>query len=306
MGTSHPCTGRCDRLANKQQAATLSVASNTLLVILKVLAGLASGSVSILSEAIHSGIDLIAAIIAMFSVRAASVPADEQHRYGHGKIENFSALVEGFLIIVAAGWIIWEAIRKLRGAHGAPEVGVGLWVMGASAAVNWFISSYLIRVAKTEDSMALHADGMHLRTDVYTSLGVFVGLLMVRITGIGWLDPVVALIVAVMITHAGWELCREAIQPLLDARLPKQEETRIASLIESNANEFISFHGLRTRRAGSERYIDFHLVVHRSWSLEHVHQLCDRIEQAIQAEFPRSEVLIHPEPCDPRCPNCEL
>jgi cation diffusion facilitator family transporter len=154
--------------------------------------------------------------------------------------------------------------------------------------------------------MALHADAMHLRTDVWTSLGVFVGLIVVALTGIPWLDPVVALIVAAMIIRAGWELSREALQPLLDARLPQEEEDVIASLIKSNAREHVTFHDLRTRRAGGERYIDFHLVVHRGWSLEHVHELCDQIEQAIQERFPRTEVLIHPEPCDPTCPDCQI
>jgi cation diffusion facilitator family transporter len=289
-------------VSNKLKAARLSVTSNTLLVLIKLVAGLLSGSVSILSESIHSGIDLVAAIIAMVAVRAASQPADEQHRYGHGKIENLSALAEGFLIIFAAGWIIWEALRKLLGAHAAPEVSIGLWVMGASVLVNWFISGYLMRVAKDEDSMALHADAMHLRTDVWTSLGVFIGLVAVKVTGIAWLDPVAALAVAVMIIKSGLELSREAIEPLIDAELPREEEARIVACIQRYATEYVSFHDLRTRRSGGERYVDFHLVAHRDVPLEAVHRLCDQIEEAIQTQFPRCQVLIHQEPSDDDSP----
>lgn len=283
-------------MSRKHQAVRLSVASNSLLVALKLIAGLVTGSVSILSEAIHSGIDLVAAVIAMFSVRAASLPADEKHRYGHGKIENLSALAEALLIIVAAIWIIGEAVRKLEGGHGAPEVSLGLWVMAASVAANWLISGHLIRVAKEEDSMALHADGMHLRTDVWTSVGVFAGLVAVKLTGIPWLDPVAALLVAGMIIKAGWELSWEAVQPLLDARLPADEEAAILACIEQHAAGYISLHDLRTRRAGGERHVDFHLLFRPEAPLAQVHALCDQIEASIQARFPRCEVIIHPEP----------
>lgn len=285
-------------MSRKHQAVRLSVASNTVLVLLKLIAGLFTGSVSILSEAIHSGIDLVAAIIAMLSVRAASQPADAKHRYGHGKIENLSALAEALLIIVAALWIIAEAIQKLRAGHGAPEVSLGLWVMAASVLANWLISGHLIRVAKEEDSMALLADGMHLRTDVWTSLGVFAGLVAVQLTGIAWLDPVAALIVAVMIIKAGWELSWEAIQPLLDAQLPAEEEAAILACIEQHAAGYRSLHDLRTRRSGGERHVDFHLVLPSEAPLAQVHALCDQIERSIQARFPRCAVIIHPEPAD--------
>ena len=288
----------------KVQAARFSVASNSLLVVGKLGVGMAIGSVSVISEAIHSGIDLLAALIALVSVRVSSRPADEDHRYGHGKVENLSALVEGVLIIVAAGWIIYEALRKLSGGHAVPNVSAGLWVMGASATLNWFVSGLLFRVAKSEESAALEADAMHLRTDVWTSVGVFGGLLAVRFSGLPWLDPAVALLVAVMIIKAGLELSIQAFKPLLDSPLSEAEEDEIIALIEQSSDEFVDYHDLRTRQAGSERHVDFHLVVHGKRSLEEVHRLCDRIEGAICHRFPTAQVLIHPEPCEEDCEVC--
>lgn len=280
----------------KVQAARLSVVSNLLLVALKLSVGLATGSVSVVSEAIHSGIDLVAAIIALFSVRISSRPADREHNYGHGKVENLSALVEGALILLAAGWIMAEAVQKLTQGHGAPLVGPGMAVMGFSALLNWYVSGFLFRVARDEDSMALEADALHLRTDVWTSLGVFGGLLLVKLTGLTWLDPVVAMAVAGLIALAGWDLCRQALSPLVDARLPQNEEREIIRLIEEHHGEFVEYHDLRTRRSGPFRHVDFHLVVPGDRPLAEVHRLCDQIEGAIQGRFPRTHVLIHPEP----------
>jgi cation diffusion facilitator family transporter len=286
-------------------AAGVSVGSNLLLVSGKLVVGLTSGSVSVLSEAVHSAVDLVAALIALFSVQASSVPADDDHQFGHGKIENLSALIEGILVLVAAAYICYEAVRKLQGHRAVPSsVSLALWVMGISALVNILVSKYLLQVAKEEESMALAADAIHLRSDVYTSVGVFVGLLLVKFTGIAWLDPVIAIIVAGMIVRAGWELCISALAPLIDARLPASEEQAIIELIEQYSDEFLEFHGLRTRRAGAERHIDFHLVVHGQMELQAVHALCDEIEAAILAIYPRSYVLIHPEPCGPTCDLC--
>jgi cation diffusion facilitator family transporter len=292
-------------LDRKVIAARLSVGSNLLLVVGKLIVGLASGSVSVLSEAVHSAVDLVAALISLFSVQASNVPADDDHQFGHGKIENLSALIEGILVLVAAAYICFEAVRKLQGHRGVPSsVSLGLWVMGISALVNAMVSQYLLKVAKEEESMALAADAIHLRSDVYTSLGVFVGLLLVKFTGIALLDPIVAILVAGMIVRAGWELCRSALAPLVDARLPATEEHAIIELIEQHSDEFVEFHGLRTRRSGAERHIDFHLVVHGRMELQAVHALCDEIETAILAIYPRSYVLIHPEPCGPTCDLC--
>ncbi|HEY3368031.1 MAG TPA: cation diffusion facilitator family transporter [Symbiobacteriaceae bacterium] len=290
----------------KVYAARFSVGSNLFLVFAKLAIGLLSGSVSVLSEAIHSAIDLVAAIIALFSVRVASQPADEDHHYGHGKVENLSALVEGVLVLVAAGWIVYEALHKLLQPHAAPEVLLGMLVMAISSALNFFVSGYLLRVARKERSMALLADAVHLRTDVWTSLGVFFGLFLVKLTGFPWLDPVVAIAVAVMITKAGLDLCREALHPLVDAKLPEAEEQEIIGVIEQHTGGFAQFHNLRTRQSGSEQHVDFHLTFPGSRTLEEVHKVCDEIEAAVREKFPQAHVLIHPEPCPEDCdvPGC--
>lgn len=293
------------RVSQKVSVARLSVGSNLMLVLAKLAVGVAIGSVSVISEAIHSAMDLAAAVIALFSVRAASRPADQDHQYGHGKIENMSALVEGGLVLVAAVWIAYEAVGKLRHGGQAPSVGLGMLVMAFSAGLNWVVSGKLMQVARAEDSAALEADAVHLRTDVWTSVGVFAGLVLVRLTGLPWLDPLVALLVAAMIAKAGWDLCVQAMSTLVDARLPEAEEEEIVRLIEQHSSAFVEFHDLRTRRSGAERHIDFHLVVHGHHSLQEVHRLCDEIETAIGDQMPQAHVLIHPEPCGPDCDLCQ-
>jgi len=292
--------------ANKKiLVATLSVVSNTLLVSGKVLIGFLTGSVSILSEGIHSGIDLIAAIIAFFSVRESGRPADERHRYGHGKIENISGTVEAVLIIVAALWIMYEAVSKLRHPGEVEQLGWGIAVMAISSIVNLFVSTILMRTAKQTDSIALEADAMHLRTDVYTSLGVMVGLAAIKLTGITILDPIAAIAVALLIIKAGIDLTKQAFFPLVDVSLPEDEEQEIISIIESYSTNYLEFHKLRTRKAGSERHIDLHLVVPKDFSIRHVHSLCDLIEGELKRRFPGAQVLIHTEPCAPeQCKNC--
>jgi cation diffusion facilitator family transporter len=217
----------------KAKAAMLSVTSNSLLIILKIIAGILSGSVSIISEAIHSGMDLMAAVIAFFSVRASSKLPDKSHPYGHGKIENVSGVIEGLLIFVAAFLIIKEAIVKIINPSEISEAYVAIAVMGISAVVNAFVSAKLYNVAKEEDSVALEADALHLKTDVYTSMGVAFGLVLIKITGIAVLDHIVAILVALLIIKEAWHLCQTAFSPLLDAGLTADEENRIREVIDS-------------------------------------------------------------------------
>jgi len=280
----------------KQIAAGISVISNLTLVTLKVIVGLITSSVSVLSEAAHSGIDLVASGIAYFSVRRSDLPADQRHAYGHGKIENLSGAVEALLIFVAALFIIYEAVRKLSSGEPIQSLGLGIWVMAFSAAVNLVISLYLLRVAKETDSVALEADAYHLLTDVYTSAGVMVGLLLIRQTGIVLLDPLVALGVALLITKTAYSLTRKSLGPLMDAKLPDDEEELIASIIRDHSSQFVEFHNLRTRKAGSQRHIDLHLVVKGDAHVEEAHQICDHLEAEIRAALPRSMITIHIEP----------
>lgn len=282
----------------------MSVISNTVLVGGKLAIGWMIGSVSVISEGIHSSLDLVAAMIALFAVRAAAQPPDERHQYGHGKMENVSGTIEALLIFVAAIWIIYEGVQRLLHPQPLETVGWGIAVMAVSAITNWFISTYLMRVGKETESVALQADALHLRTDVYTSVGVVVGLIAVAVTGLSWLDPVAAIAVAFFIIHASWELTRESFLPLLDTRLPEEEEKLIEEGINQYADRFQEFHKLRTRRSGAERHVDLHLVVCRHQTMQEAHELAHNIEDEIQLRSPKAQVLIHQEPCERECFGC--
>lgn len=281
---------------SKVKVAALSIVSNTLLIVLKLIAGILSGSVSIISEAIHSGMDLVAAIIAFFSVRMSSKPADRKHPYGHGKIENVSGVIEGLLIFIAAGLIIVEAVRKLYNPSEISQTMVAVAVMLFSGIVNYFVSGILYKTAKQEDSIALEADALHLRTDVYTSLGVGAGLLIIKITGITIFDPVIAILVACLIIKEAWVLCRSAFGPLMDIRLSDEDEYRIKETMELFKDEIMDYHELRTRKSGKIKYIDFHMTVKEGITVKESHCLCDRIEQELEKSLKNTSINIHYEP----------
>lgn len=281
----------------KVEVARLSVLSNTVLVVFKLAVGVAINSVSVLSEAIHSGLDLIAAIIAFIAVSKSSKPPDAEHQYGHGKIENVSGVIEAILIFVAAAWIIREAIIKLITGARVEAPFWGLIVMGFSAVINWIISSLLMKTAQESDSVALEADAWHLRTDVYTSVGVAGGLLLLWVTGLQLFDPLIAIGVGLLIFKAAYDLTRKAFLPLLDTSLPSQEEKKIMEIIAAYGANFVGYHELRTRKAGSERFIDLHLVMPQHLNVSESHMICDAIEEKIREAYPSSHVLIHVEPC---------
>lgn len=295
----------------KTRAAAISVASNAALVVGKVVIGLLTGSVSVISEAIHSGIDLVAAAIALFAVRTANQPADKDHPYGHGKIENISGTVEAILIFLAAAWIIYEAVHKLMASSPVEMPGLGIAVMAASALANYLVSRMLFRVGKDTDSIALQADAWHLRTDVWTSAGVMLGLAVILVSrwlfpsfSIGWVDPVAAIAVAFLIIKAAWDLTRQSVRDVMDTSLPEEEQRWIADHVRSISG-ICGFHALRTRKAGPQRFVDLHLQVDRNLSVEVSHKLVHTIGDAIQGRFGSASVTVHVEPCDGRCtPVC--
>ncbi len=280
--------------------AFLSILSNTLLIIFKAVAGLLSGSVSIISEVIHSGMDLVASLVAFFSVRHSARPADEEHPFGHGKIENFSGIVEGVLIFVAAIMIIYEAVRKLVTPEPVTQVTVAIAVMFISALINLFVSKSLFKVAKQEDSMALEADALHLKTDVYTSAGVGLGILLIKLTNLHILDPLVAIAVALLIVKEAWELTSNAFNHLLDARLPEADEAQIRQLIESFSHEFRDYHKLKTRKSGKMKHIDFHLTLDPNLTVLETHDLVGRIKRAMSEKIKNTRVNIHIDPYSER------
>lgn len=281
----------------KQSTARLSVISNTVLVILKLVVGLLTGAVSIVSEAAHSAVDLIAALIAFYAVKKSSKPPDEDHAYGHGKFENLSAAIEAVLIILAALWIVYEAISKLQSPHQPEMLEYGIVVMVISIGVNYWVSGRLLTVARETDSHALEADALHLRADIWTSVGVLAGLSIMKVTGLVWIDPIIAIAVSVIVFKAGYEMTRKSLYELTDISLPEEEEALIREILNSHP-DVINFHQLRTRRSGSRRLIDVHLVLNKNMHLNKAHAICDQLEAVITVELGNCDVVIHIEPCD--------
>jgi cation diffusion facilitator family transporter len=281
----------------KSSAATLSVASNSLLIALKIAAGAITGSIAILTEAVHSGIDLVASVIALVSVRKADEPPDREHQYGHEKAENLAAAIEGMLILVGAAVIIYEATHRLVVGAEVERLGVGLAVIGGSVFVNLAVSAYLYRRARALRSAALEGDAAHLRPDAMTSVGVFVGLGLALITGSDVFDPIAALAVAVAIVAAGLRILTRSSRVLMDEAPPPEELDRIEGAIaRARPEEMVGYHKLRARRAGARRYIDLHVQFRDGTTLEDAHALAHRLRDAIEAEIPDSDVLIHVEP----------
>ncbi|NLN30790.1 MAG: cation transporter [Bacteroidales bacterium] len=278
----------------KVKTARLSIISNSLLIMLKLGAGIISGSVSIISEAIHSLMDLLAAVIAFFSVKISDTPPDARHPYGHGKIENVSGVIEALLILAAAGFIILEAVKKLTGKPFELEfIWAGIIVMMISAIVNFLVSRRLYKVANDTESIALEADALHLKTDVYTSLGVAAGLGLILLTDIKWLDPLVAILVAILIIYESFRLLKKAFWPLIDTAWTEEE---IGLLREKLEMMQVNYHDLRTRVAGNYRFIDINVVIPADRSVADAHRFCDMIEDELSRNYKNLTVNIHVEP----------
>lgn len=294
----------------KANSAILSVISNTILVIAKLIVGIVVGSVSIISEAIHSGVDLLAALIAWFSVRTSGKPRDEHHQWGHGKIENISGTIEALLIFAAAIWILVEATKKILHPEPLDNVIWGVAVMAVSCIANFMVSQRLFKVGKETDSVALLADAWHLRTDVWTSFGVLAGMLVIYLgklllpnVDLSIIDPIFAILVAVMIIHAAWELTVSAGKDLLDIKLPDAELAQINAVVDSYGFPVLGTNDLRTRKSGSTRYIELHIEVKYDMPVFESHNVGEQISTRIQAMLPNSEVTVHIDPC--KFQNCK-
>lgn len=281
----------------KERTARLSVISNSALVVLKLVVGFYTGAVSIISEAAHSAVDLLAAVIAFYAVRKADQPPDDNHAYGHGKVENLSGAIEAVLIIAAAIWIVYEAGHKIQSTYVPEFLEYGIGVMLISIVVNYIVSSKLHKVAVQTGSHALEADALHLQADIWTSAGVLIGLVLIKITGLPWIDPAIAIAVAGVVFKAGYGMTKKSLYELTDISLPLEEEQIIIDVINSHT-EVISFHQLRTRRSGSRRLVDMHLVLYKDMHLNKAHTVCDQIEIEIKSKLEFCDVVIHLEPCD--------
>ncbi|HSD23529.1 MAG TPA: cation diffusion facilitator family transporter [Solirubrobacterales bacterium] len=284
---------------SKPGSAAVSIVSNSLLIALKLAAAAITGSVAILSEALHSAIDLVASVVAFVSVRKADVPADVEHPYGHEKVENVAAAIEGMLILVGAGVIVYEAVHRLAVGASVDKLGVGIAVIGFSAVANGVVSQFLARQARRYESPALAGDAAHLGTDALTSLGVLLGLVLVEITGANAIDSAVALAVAAVIVVAGIRILRRSAAVLVDEAPPPKEMDRIEAAIaraRADQPEVVGYHKLRARTTGRRRYIDLHVQFRSGTTLERAHELAHQLRDAIESDLGNAEVLIHVEP----------
>ena len=292
--------------ATKENAAKLSIIAVSFLIAMKVVASIVTGSISIRADAIHSVIDLAGAIVGFIAIKIAGRPPDRQHPFGHGKAENIAGVVIAALIFIAAGTIAYQAITRLISGATLELVNVGIYVTAAAIAINMAVSWYAMRVARATDSLALEATARDLLADVLSSVAVLVGLILVRITGVVLLDSIVALLVAVLIFRTAFLSMKKSFGGLIDTRLPRAEEREIIACLKEHGGQLVGFHKIRTRKAGNQRYIDFHLIVPKDISVEKAHRLCDELEQAIEARLSYASVTIHVEPCDGKCEQCSI
>ena len=282
----------------KKLVAVLSIISNVTLTFLKIIAGLISGSLSIISEAIHSMSDLLASFLTFFSVVKSSQPADEDHPYGHGKYEDMSGFLEGGLIILAAIYIIYEAAKKIIFSDsGQFESNLGIVVMSVAVILNFIVSSLLFKVAKESNSISLYADGEHLRTDIYSSLGVLLGLILIKVTGYSILDPIIAILVAMFIFRAGYTILNKALNNLLDHSLPEKDIKNIKNIIETYLGSAkLKENSIKARQVGPSTDIDLILQFPKDTSLCECHKICEEIENQIKNLYLNASISIHYEP----------
>lgn len=280
----------------KTIAASLTILSNCLLIAAKILVAGYYGSVSILSEAIHSGIDLLSALITFIAIRLSARPADESHPFGYKKVENISALLEGILLFAASVIIMKEAVLKIIFPDEAENTYLALIIMSISSIVNALLSAYLAKIASRENSAALAADASHLKADAYTSAGVAIGILLMNTTGMSFFDPLIAISVSLIITREAWYLCRTALIPLLDAGLPSNDRLKIDEVMERFQGKIINYHDVKTRIAGRETYINLHVTLDKNLTVQEAHALGEFIESALESAIQNARVSIHVDP----------
>ncbi len=287
----------------KKLAAGFSILSNSVIICLKFFAGILSGSISIISEAIHSLSDFFASILTFFAVTRSAEPADKEHPFGHGKYEDMSGFIEGVLIILAAFYIIYESFRKMFCGHAIDITSMlGVWVMGFSVVANFFVSKYLFHVAKKSDSISLFADAEHLRTDIYSSLGVLLGLILIKFTGWVILDSLVAIIVAFLILKTGFSISKNTLNNLLDGALPSEDIEKVENIL-CNYDEILGFKDIKTRRVGPSKNLELTVIFDDSMTIKTCHTICDDIENQICEVLGNTVIIIHPEPKCSLCGN---
>jgi len=289
------------------RTARFSLGSAITLCALKFVVGVVSGSLGVLASALDNVADIFMSTVNLLSIRKAMDPADDSHPYGHGKVETLATLFQGGVIALTGAGVVWEAVRRLR-IGAAPEgvgLDVGILVMVFSVVASWYISSRIRKAGETSGSSALAADALHFRTDVYSGSGILLSLVLYRVTGWKWLDPGVALAVGVYIFAAAVPLLMGAVEDLMDHQLPAETVEAIANIIEEHRPMVLEWHDLRTRRSGSEKHVDFHVVVCREHSLEEAHRVADHLENDIRELLGHAHVVTHIDPCEIECPGKE-
>jgi cation diffusion facilitator family transporter len=272
--------------------------------VLKVVVAVITGSISISAQAVDSFLDLFAIVIIFFAVGMASQPADAEHPFGHGKVEGIAAIVQAVLVFTAGGFIIYTAVRRIMVGTTVEMTEAGIGVMLVSIIVSLLLSRHLLRVSRVTDSIALEAAARNVAADVYSAAGVLVALVIIRFTGLTIFDPIVALGVSLFIFKEAYQVMRKSFGELVDVKLPKEEEDELISCITEHTTQLAGFHEVRTRKAGSQRFIDLHLVMPRNASVEEAHRMCDHLEQDIKNRLHDSNVTIHVEPCSVDCDQC--
>jgi cation diffusion facilitator family transporter len=292
------------QLKAKHKAAKISLAAVSLLVLIKALAGVFTGSIGIRADAIHSAIDLTGVFIGFIGIRISSRPADKDHTFGHDKSENIAGVIIAGFIFIAVIAISYEAITKLIYGSNIELISVGIYITVVALLINVILSRYISRVARVTDSVALEATARDILADALSSIAVLVGLILVRITGLFILDPIVALMVSLLIARAAFHTMKRSVAGLMDERLPEYEEQLIRSCIMEHNETVVGFHKLRSRKSGSRRFIDVHLVVPRDMNVEDAHRFCNHMEEDIANKLEQSDVTIHVEPCVAECDEC--
>ncbi|MFC1990348.1 cation diffusion facilitator family transporter [Chloroflexota bacterium] len=290
--------------STRSGAAKLALTIVISLIVLKATVAFITGSISITAQAVDSFLDLFAISVTLFAVRIAGVPADEEHPFGHGKMESIAAIVQAALIFTAGAAIIYSAVHRMTVGTTVELAEAGVGVMLVSIIVSIFLSRHLFKIAKATDSIALEASARNIAADVYSATGVLVALVVIRLTGLSILDPIIALGVALFILKAAYDVTRKSFGELVDIKLPKEEEEELISCIIEHSDQLAGFHAVRTRKSGNQRFIDLHMLMPKNISVEEAHQMCDHLEEDIKNRLYNSSVTIHVEPCDIECDQC--
>lgn len=292
--------------STRKGAARLSLVVIVSLVILKVIVAFLTGSISVTAQAVDSFLDLFAVGITVFAIRMADEPADKEHPFGHGKVEGIAAIIQAILIFTAGGWIIYSAVERIISGTEIEMSEAGIAVMLVSVIASIFLSRHLMKVARSTESLALEASARNINADIYSALGVLVAMILIRITDFTLLDSIVGIGVALLILKTAFDILRKSFSELIDRRLPEDEEDLIISTIDEHTTQLAGYHKVRTRKAGSQRFVDLHLLLPKNISLEDAHNMADHIEHDIEDRLNGISVTIHLEPCDNECDQCNI